>query len=73
LKTVHQSLTFPRLYLHRVSSQSKRTASSRGICRWRWVFLMDNWPSYVTNEVLGLLRDARLRIITRVPRTTQIF
>jgi hypothetical protein len=37
------------------------------------VLLMDNCPSHVTDEVLGLLRDARVRVIIWSIHTTQIF
>jgi hypothetical protein len=37
------------------------------------VLLMDNYSSHVTHEVLGLLRDARVRVIPWAPDTTQIF
>jgi hypothetical protein len=34
---------------------------------------MNNCPSHVTDEVLGLLRDARVRVITWAAHTIQIF
>jgi hypothetical protein len=37
------------------------------------VLLMDNCPSHVGEEILSLLRDARVRIITWVSHTTHIF
>jgi hypothetical protein len=37
------------------------------------VLLMDNCPSHVTDEVLRLLRDSRVGVITWAPHTTQIF
>jgi hypothetical protein len=36
------------------------------------VLLMDNCPSHVTDEIIGLL-TARVRVITCAPHTTQIF
>jgi hypothetical protein len=37
------------------------------------VVLMDNCPSHATDNIIGLLTEARVRIITFAPRTTQIF
>ena len=37
------------------------------------VLLMDNCPSHVTDEIIGLLTEARVRVITFAPHTTQIF
>ena len=37
------------------------------------VLLMDNCPSHVGEVILTLLRDARVRVITWPPHTTQIF
>jgi hypothetical protein len=34
---------------------------------------MDNRPSHVTDDIIGLLTEARVRIITFAPYTTQIF
>jgi hypothetical protein len=34
---------------------------------------MDNCPSHVTREVIGILTEARVRVITFAPHTTQIF
>jgi hypothetical protein len=36
------------------------------------VLLMDNCPSHVGEEILSLLRDARVRIITWAPHTSQL-
>jgi hypothetical protein len=35
--------------------------------------LMDNCPAHLTQEVLGLLNDARVRIVTFAPHTTHLF
>jgi hypothetical protein len=35
--------------------------------------LMDDCPNQATEEILSLLRDARVRIITWAPHTTRIF
>jgi hypothetical protein len=35
--------------------------------------LMANCPSHVTEDIIGLLTEARVRVITIVPHTTQIF
>jgi hypothetical protein len=37
------------------------------------VLLMDNCPSHVKEDVLDLLRDARVRVITWAPHATHIF
>jgi hypothetical protein len=37
------------------------------------VLLLDNCPSHVTRGVIGILTDARVRVITFAPHTTQIF
>jgi hypothetical protein len=37
------------------------------------VLLMDNCSSHITNDVLDLLTEARVRVITFAPHTTQIF
>jgi hypothetical protein len=37
------------------------------------VLLMDNCPSHVTREVIGILTETRGRVITFAPNTTQIF
>jgi hypothetical protein len=37
------------------------------------VLLMDNCPSHVTREVIGILTEARVRVITFASHTTQIF
>jgi hypothetical protein len=37
------------------------------------VLLMDNCPSHVTDEIIGLLTEARVRVITFALHTTQIF
>jgi 2-methylisocitrate lyase-like PEP mutase family enzyme len=37
------------------------------------VLLMDNSSSHVGEEVLSLLRDARVRVITLAPHTARIF
>jgi hypothetical protein len=37
------------------------------------VLMMDNCPSHVTDVILTLLRDAKVRVITWPPHTTQIF
>jgi hypothetical protein len=37
------------------------------------VSLMANWPSHVSEVTFRLLRDARVRVITWRPHTTQIF
>jgi hypothetical protein len=37
------------------------------------VLSMDNCPSHVTREVIGILTEARVRVITFAPHTTQIF
>jgi hypothetical protein len=37
------------------------------------VVLMDNCPSHVTDDIIGFLTEARVRVITFVPDTTQIF
>jgi hypothetical protein len=37
------------------------------------VLLMDNCPSHVGELILGILRDARVRVISWPPHTTQIF
>jgi hypothetical protein len=37
------------------------------------VWLMDDCPSYITQEVLGILPAGRVRIITFDPPTTHIF
>jgi hypothetical protein len=37
------------------------------------VLLMDNCPSDLTNDIMGLLSEARLRVITLASHTTQIF
>jgi hypothetical protein len=34
---------------------------------------MENWLSHVTDNVIGLLTEARVRVITFGPHTTQIF
>jgi hypothetical protein len=62
-KTLHQCRIFHRLYSHRVPSQSKPTANSPGIFRWRCVTFDGQLPEHVTDEVLGLLQDAWVRII----------
>jgi hypothetical protein len=36
------------------------------------VLLMDNCPSHVSDDIIGLLTDARVRVITFAPHTTQI-
>jgi hypothetical protein len=35
------------------------------------VLLMDNCPSHVTDEIVGLLTEARVRVITFAPHTTR--
>jgi transposase len=37
------------------------------------VLLMDNCPAHVKDEVLGLLNQARVRIVTFAPHTTHLF
>jgi hypothetical protein len=37
------------------------------------VLLMDNCPSHVTDEIIGLFTEARVRVITVAPDTMQIF
>jgi hypothetical protein len=37
------------------------------------VLLMDNCPSHVSDNIIGLLTEARVRVITFAPHTTQIF
>jgi hypothetical protein len=37
------------------------------------VLLMDNYPSQVTADVIGLLAESWVRVITFAPHTTQIF
>jgi hypothetical protein len=37
------------------------------------VLLMDNCPSHLTDDMIGLLTEARVRVITFAPHTTQIF
>jgi hypothetical protein len=37
------------------------------------VLLMNNCPSHVTDDIIGLLTEARVRVITFAPHTTQIF
>jgi hypothetical protein len=37
------------------------------------VLLMDNCPSHVTREVIGILTEGRVRVITFAPHTTLIF
>jgi hypothetical protein len=37
------------------------------------VLVMDNCPSHVTDDIIGLLTEARVRFITFAPHTTQIF
>jgi hypothetical protein len=37
------------------------------------VLLMDNCPSHVTDDIIGLLTEARVRVIIFAPYTTQIF
>jgi hypothetical protein len=37
------------------------------------VLLMENFPSHVTDDINGLLTETRVRVITFVPHTTQIF
>jgi hypothetical protein len=37
------------------------------------VLLMDNYPSHVIDDIIGLLTEARVRVITFAPHTTQIF
>jgi hypothetical protein len=37
------------------------------------VFLMDNCPSHIGEEIIRFLRDARVRIMTWAPYTTDIF
>ena len=37
------------------------------------VLLMDNCPAHVTQEVLDLLTEARVRVVTFAPHTTNIF
>jgi hypothetical protein len=34
---------------------------------------MDNCPSHVTDDIIGLLTEARVRAITFAPQATQIF
>jgi hypothetical protein len=34
---------------------------------------MDNCPSHLTDEIISLLTDARVRVITFAPHTSQIF
>jgi hypothetical protein len=34
---------------------------------------MDNCPSHVPDDIISLLTEARVRVITFAPRTTQIF
>jgi hypothetical protein len=37
------------------------------------VLLMDNCPSHVTDHIIGLLTETRVRVISLAPRTTQSF
>jgi hypothetical protein len=37
------------------------------------VLMMDNCPSHVTDDIIGLLTEARVRAISFAPDTTQIF
>jgi hypothetical protein len=37
------------------------------------MLLMDNCPSHVTDYIIGLLTEARVRVITFAPHTAQIF
>jgi hypothetical protein len=37
------------------------------------VLLMDNCPSHVSDDIIGLLTESRVRVITFAPHTTQIF
>jgi hypothetical protein len=37
------------------------------------VLLMDNCPSHVIDDIIGLLAKARVRVITFAPHTTKIF
>jgi hypothetical protein len=37
------------------------------------VLLMDNCPGHVTDDIIGLLTEARVRVITFAPHITQIF
>jgi hypothetical protein len=64
---------FSRSYSHRVTSQSQGTASLEEFGDEDAVVLMDNCPSHVMDEVLGLLRYARVRVLTWAPHATQIF
>jgi hypothetical protein len=37
------------------------------------VLLIENCPSHVIDDIIGLLTEARVRVITFAPHTTQIF
>jgi hypothetical protein len=37
------------------------------------VSLIHNWSSHITSDLIGLLTDGRVRIITFAPHATQIF
>jgi hypothetical protein len=44
-----------------------------GVTEEMTVWLMCNWPSQITSDLIGLLTEAGVRVITFAPSTTQTF